>query len=192
MLRRFTSNIKTFIKKHRLDALREVAIFAAITIAIHFSWRGWAMDLHYWPIKTWMNDAGTFMAWQVFYQSAWFVDHILGIDITTVEKTLHFANGGSILINKGCSGLKQFTQFALLMAIYPGPWKAKFWYIPLGVLIVHLTNIFRIVGLSVVMVNWHEHWYFSHDYLFRPFFYVIIFTLWVIWVEKFYRKKKSS
>jgi hypothetical protein len=34
------------------------------------------------------------------------------------------------------------------------------------------------------MNNWPQHWDFSHDYLFRPFFYLVIFLLWVWWVEK--------
>jgi exosortase/archaeosortase family protein len=75
-------------------------------------------------------------------------------------------------------------QFVLLFLIFPGPWRKKLWFIPLGLLIVHLTNLFRIAGLSVVTVTVPEYWDFSHDYLFRPFFYVVIFLLWVWWVEK--------
>jgi len=76
------------------------------------------------------------------------------------------------------------------MLLYPGPWKHKLWFIPVGVFIVHLTNLFRIIGLSVVLINYSDYWKFSHDNLFRPFFYVVIFIMWVIWVEYFYKKKK--
>ena len=30
-----------------------------------------------------------------------------------------------------------------------------------------------------------DHWHFTHDWILRPFFYVVIFLLWVWWVEKF-------
>jgi len=79
-------------------------------------------------------------------------------------------------------------QFALLMAIFPGPWRHKLWYIPLGIFIVHLTNLFRIIGLAVVLVTVPDYWDFSHDNIFRPLFYVVIFGLWVYWVEKLKKK----
>jgi exosortase/archaeosortase family protein len=63
----------------------------------------------------------------------------------------------------------------------------------MGVVIIHLTNIFRIIILSVVVMHWPQHWDFIHLWIMRPFFYVVIFVMWVIWVEKFrYRKIKSS
>ncbi len=191
MFGRFLTFVRDLIKKYNLYVFREVAIFAVITIAIHFGWRFWAIKLHYFPIEEWMRDAGNFMAWVVFIQSSWFIEHILNIKFTTADQTMYFANNCFIGLNSSCSGLKQFTQFALLMILYPGPWKHKIWYIPLGVFIVHLTNLFRIIGLSVVIINWPDQWKFSHDYLFRPFFYVVIFTMWVIWVECFYKKRRN-
>jgi exosortase/archaeosortase family protein len=121
----------------------------------------------------------------VYDQSTWFIENILPISITKGEtRMICFDNGGFIGINHGCSGLKQILQFTLLFLIFPGPWKKKLWFIPLGIVIVHLTNLFRIIGLSIITVNIPQYWDFSHDYLFRPFFYVVIFLLWVWWVEK--------
>lgn len=68
----------------------------------------------------------------------------------------------------------------------------KLWFIPLGVIIVHLTNVIRVVGLAMVMNYWPQHWDFSHDYVFRPLFYVVIFVLWVIWVERLKDKHTKS
>ncbi len=61
----------------------------------------------------------------------------------------------------------------------------------MGIVIVHLTNLFRITGLAVITVTIPQYWEFAHDYLFRPFFYVVIFFLWVWWVEKFRRPSRS-
>ncbi len=192
MKKKCLSYFKNFIRKYNLHAFREVAIFAIITIIIHFSWRFWAYQLHYAPIHDVIYKAFDFMSKQVFLESSWFVSHVLNINITIVKQTMYFPNIGYIEINAGCSGLKQFTQFALLMILYPGPWKKKLWFIPLGVFIVHLTNLFRVIGLSVVIINWTDYWKFSHDYLFRPFFYVVIFSMWVIWVEKISKKKTKK
>jgi exosortase/archaeosortase family protein len=182
-----------YIKKYKLYVLRDVAIFALITLTIHYSYRFWANSGHYWPIEDQMNWAHDEVSSIVFNQSVWFIDHVLHIPITTGEnRMIYFQNSGYIGIDRGCSGLKPNLQFILLMLIFPGPWKYKAWFIPMGIVIVHLTNLFRITGLAVVTVTIPQYWKFSHDYLFRPFFYVVIFFLWVWWVEKYRGKAKGS
>ncbi len=188
MLKKQIPGINNFIKKYNLIVLREVFIFAVITLAIHFGWRFWAYHYHFAPLAYFVNSARHFMANRVFNESTWFISNVLQIDITKLKNTMYFENNSYIGINSSCSGMKQITQFVLLMIIYPGPWRKKLWYIPLGAFIVHLTNLFRIIGLSVIITHWAPYWKFSHDYLFRPFFYVVIFSMWVIWVEYFYKK----
>lgn len=178
------NHLKKIIKKYHLHSLLAVFWFCLITIVIQILWRLWAYRLHYWPIQEEMNAAGLWLAHIVYEQSTWFIIHILGTDITLSGNTMYFTNNGYTGINSGCSGLKPIVQFVLLMMIFPGPWKQKLWFIPIGVIIVHLTNLFRIIGLSVVMMNWPTYWHWSHDWGFRPFFYVVIFGMWVLWVER--------
>ncbi|MFP4469670.1 MAG: archaeosortase/exosortase family protein [Bacteroidales bacterium] len=191
---RHWSAARKFIRKHNLDALTDVTLFILITLFIHYLYRYWAIQLQFAPVRELMISMHEGMAHMVYDQSLWIVKNVLGIDFTAVDQTriFYFSNSGYIAINKSCSGLKQILQFALLMAVYPGLWKRKLWFIPAGIVIVHLTNLFRIAGLSVVIVTEPEHWDLSHDYFFRPFFYVVIFSLWVLWVEKFGRPKKST
>ena len=186
------NQIKAKIIKYKLQPLVAVFWFCLITITIHILWRLWAHRTHYWPIEEEMSAAGLALAHVAYEQSSWFIIHILGTDITMSGHTMYFPNNGFIGINPGCSGLKPIVQFVLLMMIFPGPWKRKIWFIPMGIVIVHLTNLFRIIGLSVVMMNWPEQWHFSHDYLFRPFFYVVIFGLWVLWVERLMEGKRQK
>jgi exosortase/archaeosortase family protein len=181
----FLTEIGKYIKKYKLYVLRDVAIFVIITLTVHITYRYWANTANYWPIEKQMNAAHEEAAWIVFNQSFWFIDHVLNIPVTADEsRTMHFEKNGFICIDAGCSGLKPILQFILLMLIFPGPWKHKAWFIPMGIVIVHLTNLFRITGLAFVTVTIPQYWEFSHDYLFRPFFYVVIFLLWVWWVEK--------
>lgn len=188
-MKKFIEDTDKFIKKYKLHVLRDVIIFAVITLTIHFSYRYWANKTHYRPIQKEMNFAHEEMAWIVFDQSTWIIDHVLRIPINAdANRVIHFAGNGFIAINQSCSGLKPILQFILLMLIFPGPWKHKAWFIPMGIVIVHFTNLFRISGLAVVTVTIPEYWQFSHDYLFRPFFYVVIFLLWVWWVERFRAK----
>jgi exosortase/archaeosortase family protein len=192
-MKKLIAEINKSIKKYRLYVLKDVIIFIIITLSVHFAYRFWANNLHYFPIGTTMDKAHEKMADLVFNQSVWFIDHVLNIPMSTGDdRFIYFKNDGFIAINQGCSGLKPMLQFLLLMLIFPGPWKHKAWFIPMGLVIVHCTNLFRISGLAVVTVTVPEYWHFAHDNLFRPFFYVVIFLLWVWWAEKFRMPQASS
>ena len=192
-MKKLYEELNKSIKKYKLDVLKDVIIFIIITLTIHYSYRFWANSAHYRPIESQMNRAHEEASQIVFNQSVWLIDHVLNIPVTTDEnRTIYFQNSGFIAINHGCSGLKPILQFLLLLLIFPGPWKHKAWFIPMGIVIVHFTNLFRITGLAVVTVTVPEYWDFAHDYLFRPFFYVVIFFLWVWWTEKFRETKPQA
>jgi exosortase/archaeosortase family protein len=185
-MKKLYEEINKSIKKYKLYVLKDVAIFIMITIIIHFAYRYWANKTLYWPVEKQMYAAHDGLSSVVFRQSVWLIDHILHIPFTTDEnRTIYFQNNGFIGISHGCSGLKPMLQYLLLMLIFPGPWKHKAWFIPMGLVIIHFTNLFRITGLAVVTITIPEYWDFAHDNFFRPFFYVVIFFLWVWWVEKF-------
>jgi len=191
MIRGYFLRTNLFIKKYKLGPLADVAIFSIIIIFFHFLW--WDFGLKSFLSKyVAFQEMEQFMAWQVFLVSSWFDAHILGYEIKTLDTTIYFPDiNGYIAVNGSCSGVKQFYQWTVLMILFPGPWKKKLWYIPLGLLIIHLNNIVRIIILSVVLIHWPDYWHFAHDWILRPFFYVIIFALWVIWVEKIRTRKTN-
>ena len=154
-------------KEPRYRFLRDVFWFVVITLMIHYSYRFWAQDLHYWPIQPWMKDFQVFMAQIVFDQSVWIDQHILGLDLVKEGRLMVFDNQSGIRINGSCSGDKQLLQLALLLLVFPGRWKYKLWFIPLGMILVHATNILRI----------------AHDTALRGMFYVVIFLVWVAFVR---------
>lgn len=185
-------NIKAFIVRHRLNVLKDVFLFIVITVLIHFVWRFWAVGFDYAPINKFMYSLMGLMAEEVYRESAWMIDVLLNIVRVDDSMQIYFPNNCMIYVNSGCSGLKQILQFSLLIFLFPGPRIKKLWFIPLGVIIVHLTNVVRVVGLAVVMNYWPKYWDFSHDYVFRPLFYIVIFILWVVWVERLKDKQPKS
>ena len=187
MKRIFSGTISLF-KGSRYKHVREVFWFAIITLAIHYSYRFWANSLQYWPMQAWMKELHQVLTGWVFNQSVWVDQHILNISMKITDYTITFDNGSWISINGSCSGDKQILQFMLLIIIYPGIWKRKLWFIPLGMIIIHFTNILRIVLLSVVSINKPEWWHLAHDTALRGLFYVVILILWIIWVERINRK----
>ena len=180
--------LNNFIDDHKLRPIADVVVFMIIIVFFHKLWWDWGLKSF---LLTYLSFAELeqFMARQVFLPSAWITQHIIGYDINTLDTTLHFPGVGYIEVNGSCSGLKQFYQWIFLMVLFPGPWKQKLWYIPLGIIVIHIVNILRIVILSIVLMNWPDQWHFTHDWILRPFFYVVIFFLWVFWVEKFRNKQ---
>ena len=182
MIRDLYLKYTSFIKKHRLQPIVDVAIFAIITLFFHYIWWHGLKELLLNFAAFQQTEA--FMAHQVFLPSAWIVEHVLSYPVQAFNDTLYYLNKGSVAVLGSCSGLKQFYQWTVLMILFPGPWKKKLWYIPLGILIIHFVNILRIVVLYVVLVHWPQNWDLIHEWILRPFFYVVIFSMWVVWVEK--------
>jgi len=176
-----TANVRSDKAIVRSD-VKNVILFVVITLGFHFIWKLFQDQIESAAIVIWLGD---WMATRAYLAADWIQTQLLSMNYTTAEPNIfRFPNGGSIIINESCSGLKQFYQVIVLFALFPGPWKHKSWFIPSGILIMHLTNIFRVVMLSVVMAYLPQHWDFMHDWVLRPFFYVVLFALWIWWVER--------
>lgn len=168
----------------------DVLLFAVITYGFHLLFRQYSNEI---MSVQFVGQSGLWLADRVYDISLWFNRNILGYHITVEPgNTMWFSNGGYITVNTSCSGLKQFYQVLVLFILFPGPLKHKLWFIPLGFVVMFLTNVFRIVMLSVILLWKPEHWDYSHDWILRPFFYVVLFGLWVWWVERYTRRAPSS
>jgi len=183
--------IKTLIKKYKIiedgkfGFVIDVSLFIFITILFHYLWRNY---LGFFFETGFYNSIASWLADQVYHISLWINTNILGmvIDPQNGNNTMVFTgNNGYIAVNRSCSGFKQFYQIFFLFVLFPGPWKHKLWYVPSSMILIFLVNIFRIVALSVVIIHWPLQWDFVHTWILRPFFYVIIFMEWVVWVEIF-------
>jgi exosortase/archaeosortase family protein len=189
MLKNLVNSIKIFFTDPKWEKVRGVFWFCVITVAIHVSWRFWTIQLDAWPLYGFMSAASDLSVDLVYRQSTWFITHVLNITITQDNNAFYCQNGSGLILNQSCSGIKQIMQFAILMLFFPGPWKRKLWFIPLGMIIVHFTNVLRIILLTVVAEHWPDKIKYAHDNWLRIMFYVVIFALWLLWVEKIGVKK---
>ena len=179
-----------FWRDPKYRQIRGVFWFVVITLVIHYSYRFWAQDLNYFPIQPWMVSFRDYLAQVVFDQSTWVDQHVLGLDLIKEGRFMRFDNGSAIWISGSCSGDKQILQLTLLLLIYPGNWKYKLWFVPLGIILVHTTNILRIVLLSLVAI-WRPEWMeIVHDTVLRGMFYVVIFGIWLLFVKFSERERK--
>ena len=90
-----------------------------------------------------------------------------------------------VLIEHGCNGLILMVLFAAFVVAFPGPWKKKMWFVPLGILSIYLINSLRVIGLAVNHMVSQESFDFNHKYTFTILIYGAIFFFWMIWVNRF-------
>ena len=116
----------------------------------------------------------------------------LGNEITLTDTIfLTYPNGHGVKIIWGCTGIKQTFIFLIIMLLARGSWKNKLWFIPVGVFLCYLINIFRITAITLIVKNHQELFHFYHAFVFKYLYYGLIFLIWLFWEEKIYRKKLS-
>lgn len=193
------STLKTYLKDPKNRSTVDVGLFILLILSFHFLYLGW-QALEFWPIKGAVDKLSLWSVNLLFGQSCWVLQHVFGIDLTTITHTRLIAaldsDGGfaKVIIAPECASLKQWLHWLFLMLIFPGPWKHKAWYIPAGLVIVEWTNVVRICGIMLMQIQWPgpNTFHIAHDYVFKVFFYLVIFLMWVLWVEKFKNKQPKN
>jgi len=190
-MKKFYHDLTAFLGTKKARPFVDVALFIIITFAVHKLW--WQYSAQIYSLPGFLSISG-WLSHQVYLASVWVNIHILGMDLQLAEgNTMIFLkNNCSIYINESCSGFKQMIQILVLFVLFPGPWKHKLWFIPACILAMFFVNVIRVIGLSYAMLYAPQHWDFIHLWIMRPFYYVAIFVMWVIWVEKFRGKVKSE
>jgi exosortase family protein XrtF len=90
-------------------------------------------------------------------------------------------------IYEGCNGINVMVIFVAFLLAF-GPMNRKLlWYIPLGLIAIHVSNLLRITILFWVSLYEPDFMYFLHKYFFTAALYVVTFILWVIWVRMYMR-----
>jgi len=164
--------------------LWDIILFVIIILSFHFLY---LITLPFLNTVEFYNAVLIKLTNLVFLESSWLIDTFL-YDITIEGRKAIFENSRYIIVSSGCSGLKPTMQLIVLFVFFPGPFIKKLWFIPLGILLLHIVNILRIVSLAVIIMEYPRVWEFAHDWIFRPFFYVVIFSLWWYWNDKIRKK----
>lgn len=183
-------NIRKYCKEPKNASTVDVALFIILILSFHFLYLGW-QALEYRPVKGAIDRLSLWSVNMVFDQACWVLQHIFRIDITTINDVRLIATPNSdggwarVIIAPECASLKQWCHWIFLMLLFPGPWKHKAWFIPAGLVIIEWTNVIRICGVLMMQIPWPDSFHLAHDYIFKVFFYFVIFLMWVLWVEKF-------
>ncbi|MDI1355048.1 MAG: archaeosortase/exosortase family protein [bacterium] len=106
---------------------------------------------------------------------------VIGIDGST-----------GVWVGSNCNAISLFSLFVVFILAYPGPIKHKVWFIPLGIILIHIANIFRVVALAMIAFHAPSYLNFNHTYTFTFLVYLFIFGLWMLWVNKFADKLQTN
>lgn len=98
---------------------------------------------------------------------------------------VHLSGWHVVNVGWQCDGLPVMALFAGFIIAYPGPWRAKLWFVPLGMLLIHGINVLRVAGLALNHLYSQKTMYFNHHYTYTIIVYGFIFWLWTIWVQRF-------
>ena len=172
----------------KLEPVRGVIYFMLILTCCHFFWKFTVIGDESDTVVTFFGiDISAPFIRMTEFVTAGVVRVIswLGIPFHLHGTSIIFPAGTGIKIIWGCNGLKQMYIFFCIIAFYYGSWKHKLWYIPAGLVVVHLFNIFRLAVIAIVVKDNPQYFDFLHTYLFKYMFYGLIFLMWVIWDKKF-------
>jgi exosortase family protein XrtF len=104
-------------------------------------------------------------------------------DFVIISIEGNYLNHGA-WIGEPCNGLKVFGLFSIFIIAFQGKWTNKIWFIPLGILILHLANAIRIAILTIISAQNPALLDFNHNITFQVIVYGIVFILWYLWVNK--------
>ncbi|MHC0439975.1 exosortase family protein XrtF [Flavobacterium sp. 3-210] len=96
----------------------------------------------------------------------------------------------TIRIVEGCNAVSVIILFVSFVIAFSGKFKTTLLFILFGSLFIYVLNILRIAFLTVLLFKYPEHEHFLHGVLFPLIIYGLVFTLWVIWVNKFSKYAK--
>lgn len=190
------SRLKELHGDKRYQTYFDVGLFIILIFSFHVLYVFWKEYLDFRPVEGIIDKLFIWASALLFDQSTWTLEHVFNIDIVTKDQTIIFMNHENwyshVTVAPECTSLKQWLHWLFLMLIFPGPWKHKSWYIPLGLVIVEFINVVRVVGISLFLIRFPHDFELAHEHIFKTMFYVFIFLMWVVWVECFLHKKPKK
>lgn len=135
-----------------------------------------------WVLTTFTSDHNFQAAARI--SEKWFEGRLYQTPVTRIEykgeKVMHIADG--------CNGLELFILYIGFIIAIPASWKRKLLFALAGVLIIHVVNILRCVGLAFIAINWRGQFEFAHHYLFKVIVYGVVFLMWVKFADKTFKE----
>jgi exosortase family protein XrtF len=129
------------------------------------------------PVTRWVTDH-TVAVLNTLGWSGEAVDHPSKATVAIV-----YESRAIVSVYEGCNGINVMVIFVSFLFSFGPVGKKMLWFMPLGLIIIHISNLARIALLFLVSLKMPDYLYFSHKYLFTAFIYAVVLLLWVLWVK---------
>lgn len=98
----------------------------------------------------------------------------------------------NITFYEGCNGINIMILFVAFVFAFGSNSRAKLWFIPAGLLAIHLFNLLRLSSLSVMATVSESAFHFFHKFAFTGVIYAFVLLLWYLWATKFYKTETNA
>jgi exosortase family protein XrtF len=135
--------------------------------------------------EVWVGPDGRLDEWlslRVAAVTAGFLN-VLGWEAFVAGRHLWMEGISGVLVVDDCNGVSSLGLFVAFVLAFPGPWRARLWFVPLGIALVYVVNVVRIAGLVVIQAHAPAAFDVAHEVGFTLIFYAAIFGLWVVWTR---------
>ncbi|MFC5270527.1 exosortase X [Adhaeribacter terreus] len=162
-----------------MDNSQQIIRFLGTALALYAVWY-LCYDLWLFPdgrLDTWLSEQEVFLS-----------DYglrLFGYQASHSDTTLFINTYPVVLVGNPCNGMVLFALFAGFIIAYPGPWKAKLFYVPVGIFLIYLLNVLRIMALALNSFHSRHTLEFNHKYTFAFVVYACIFGFWMLWIKRY-------
>jgi len=170
------------------------------------------------PAEFLLNMAMVYGGWRVFkYLSehnanflwggwAWFQDlvgrslavvtaailRLAGYELMQYERVIIIEGTRGIRIADLCLGIAPMVIFTGFILAYGNNRRAKLWFIPMGLVVIYMTNVARLLALTLVQAHYNKFFDMAHDYVYVTLTYGFIFVMVMWWMNKLAYKPSAA
>jgi exosortase/archaeosortase family protein len=164
-----------------------VTVFLGKVLLLYIAW-DWLMSayLQTSPFAYWLSGAVTNTAIGAL--------DVMGYAVRGYHKVfgINIDGKASVFLANACNGLDFMGIFFCFVLAYPASWKPKVWFIPMGIVAIHLLNVVRVILLALNMHYFRSTFDFNHKYTFMIAVYALIFWFWTTWVKYYGYQHKTA
>ncbi len=107
--------------------------------------------------------------------------------------TFHTDHGGErLIVIAECTGLYTKMIYFSIIGAYPASIKEKLIGLLIGIPAIHILNLLRMVGVSLVLYHKRELFGFFHGYFWQIIFVIFMLLLVIFWMAKIVKPRKAG
>ncbi|MFL5763717.1 MAG: exosortase X [Bacteroidia bacterium] len=157
-----------------------VARFLLIIFSLYISW--------YLVYDLWLHPDERFDLFIVdltLSMAKWILEAMGYLVFTGADRLIGIDGASGLWMGDNCNGITLFALFTCFIIAYKGRIRYKLFFIPAGIILIHLLNVLRVVILAILDTHSRAWTEFNHAYTFNIVILGFIFWLWMIWVNRF-------